>query len=136
MEFQPLTKEKNSDMKLNKEKAFLISFVLVMVGITVLSLLPPKSGVELGSHDKMSHFIAYSVFSFNYGLVVSTIKKHFYGLPFLIAYGMFMEFCQGFVPGREPSWLDILANSSGVAIGLSLHLIYVKFLNKNVNQSK
>ena len=123
-------------MKLNKEKAFLISFILVLVGITVLSLLPPKSGVELGSHDKMGHFIAYCVFSFNYGLVVSTINKHFYGLPFLIAYGMFMEFCQGFVPGREPSWLDILANSSGVAIGLSLHLIYVKFLNKNVNQSK
>ena len=133
-----MTKEKNSDMKLNKQKAFLISFVLVLVGITILSLLPPKSGVELGSHDKMSHFIAYSVFSFNYGLVVSTIKKHFYGLPFLIAYGMFMEFCQGFVPGREPSWLDILANSTGVAIGFLIYSLGVKFttLKKNVNETK
>ena len=125
-------------MKMSKEKAFLISFILVFIGITVLSLLPPKSGMELGNHDKIGHFIAYSVFSLNFGLVVSKLRKHLYGLPFLIAYGMFMEFCQGFVPGREPSWLDALAKSVGVGIGFLIYFIYVIITNqkKNVNETK
>jgi VanZ family protein len=37
-----------------------------------------------------------------------------------------MEYCQGFVPGRAPSWLDALANTSGVTIGFVLTLIYRK----------
>lgn len=123
-------------MKMNKKNVFVVSFILVLLGITILSLLPPKSGMELGKHDKVGHFIAYSVFSLNYGCIVSTIKKHFYGLPFLIAYGMFMEFCQGFVPGREPSWLDILANSTGVAIGFSFFAIFAKLINSNKNVNK
>lgn len=93
------------------------SLVCVIVGITILSLLPPKSGVELGEHDKINHFIAYTVFSLNAGLLATTWKRHFYLLPFLIGYGLLMEYCQGFVPGREPSWLDALANTTGVAIG-------------------
>ena len=43
-----------------KNKVFLFSFVVVVFGIGVLSLIPPKSGIELGDHDKWNHFIAYS----------------------------------------------------------------------------
>jgi len=42
-----------------------------------------------------------------------------------------MEYCQGFVPGREPSWLDALANTTGVMIGFILALIYRR-LNLNL----
>jgi VanZ family protein len=117
-------------MKGNKNQLLLISLILVFIGITVLSLLPPKSGVELGKHDKVNHFIAYAVLSFNYGLVVKKLRKHLWGLPFLIAYGLFMEFCQGFVPGREQSFLDALANSLGVLIGFLSHWIFLRNINK------
>ena len=103
--------------------------ILVFIGITVLSLLPPKSGVELGKHDKVNHFIAYAVLSFNYGLVVKKLRKHLWGLPFLIAYGLFMEFCQGFVPGREQSFLDALANGAGVILGFVCCYFYSRIAN-------
>lgn len=117
-------------MKVNKKQLLLASLIIVFFGITILSLLPPKSGVELGKHDKINHFIAYAVLSLNYGLVVKNAKRHLFGLPFLIAYGLFMEFCQGFVPGREQSLLDALANGVGVSMGFIFYLVYLKTISK------
>jgi VanZ family protein len=112
-------------MTVNKEKLLLVSLILVLIGITVLSLLPPKSIEKIGEHDKINHFIAYAVLSLNVGLVVKKLKTYLLCLPLLIGYGIILEYCQGFVPGRQPSWLDVLANSIGVSIGCVLHLISV-----------
>jgi VanZ family protein len=122
-------------MNVNKEKLFLVSLIFVFIGIAILSLLPPKSIEKIGEHDKINHFIAYSVLSLNFGLVIKKLKTHFYCLPLLIAYGMLLEFCQGFVPGREPSWLDALANSGGVCVGLvflSFLTMIKKYNNNNI----
>ena len=112
-------------MKLNKNLV-LTALIAVVIGITVLSLLPPKSGVELGKHDKINHFVAYSVLSLTFGIWIQSTKKHVYFLPALIAYGLLMEFFQGFVPGREQSWLDALANTGGVSLGFMLALVNTK----------
>jgi VanZ family protein len=117
-------------MNVNKEKLLLVSLILVFTGIAILSLLPPKSMEKLGEHDKINHFIAYSVLSLNFGLVIKKLKTHLFFLPLLIAYGMLLEFCQGFVPGREPSWLDAFANSVGVILGF-VFLYLVNMLDKN-----
>lgn len=117
---------KNLVMKGNKLSFFKATLILVFLGITILSLLPPRSGVELGKHDKINHFIAYTVLSLNYGLAVRNIKKYLFGLPLLIAYGLLMEFCQGFVPGREQSLLDGLANGAGVSMGFLFYWVYQK----------
>lgn len=109
-------------MNVNKEKLFLVSLILVFIGIAILSLLPPKSIEKIGEHDKIKHFIAYAVLSLNVGLVVKKLKTYLFCLPLLIGYGILLEYCQGFVPGREPSWLDALANSIGISIGFILYL--------------
>jgi VanZ family protein len=118
-------------MNVNKEKLFLVSLILVFIGIAILSLLPPKSIEKIGEHDKINHFIAYSVLSLNFGLVIKKLKTHLYCLPILIAYGMLLELCQGFVPGREPSWLDAFANTSGIIIGYCVYFILV--ISKKIN---
>jgi VanZ family protein len=114
-------------MNVNKEKLLLILLILVFIGIAILSLLPPKSMEEIGKHDKINHFIAYLVLSFNFGLVVKKLKTFLSCLPVLISYGLLLEYCQGFVPGREQSWLDALANSVGVFTGFVLFFISSKF---------
>jgi VanZ family protein len=123
MEFQQLTKVKNLVMTVNKEKLFLASLIFVFIGIAILSLLPPKSIEKIGEHDKINHFIAYAVLSLNVGLVVKKLKTYLLCLPLLIGYGILLEYCQGFVPGRQPSLLDALANSIGVSIGFILYLL-------------
>ena len=118
-------------MKVNKEKLFLVSLILVFIGIAILSLLPPKSIEKIGEHDKINHFIAYAVLSLNVGLVVKRLKTYLFCLPSLIGYGLLLEYLQGFVPGRQPSWLDALANACGVVIGLIIFWIYSRLNSRD-----
>lgn len=97
MAYLLLKKEKSSFMK-QKNKLFLVLFIIFMIVITILSLLPPKSGLELGKSDKLNHFLAYAILSLNFGFISSKIRSYFIGIPFLIAYGILIEFFQGFVP--------------------------------------
>ncbi len=102
----------------NNQKLVFISFILVIVGITILSLIPPISEINLNETDKIGHFFAYAVLTLN-GLMIQKYKsKKMWMLFAFILYGGLMEFLQGFVPGREVSIWDIVANTSGVLIGL------------------
>ena len=123
MAYQLLKKEKNSAMK-QKNKLFLVLFIILIIAITVLSLLPPKSGLELGKSDKLNHFLAYAILSLNFGFLSTKIRSYFIGIPFLIAYGLLIEFFQGFVPGRDPSFYDALANSAGVFSGFFIFSLF------------
>jgi VanZ family protein len=100
-------------------KRWLALTIIVFIGITILSLLPPKSGVEIQSNDKINHFIAYATLAFC-GLSAYSGPKIVRLLLFCVCYGLFMEWMQGLVPGREQSWYDALANSLGVAIGWTI----------------
>jgi len=43
-------------------KLILGSAILVFIGITVLSLMPPRTNLSIHANDKVGHFIAYAVF--------------------------------------------------------------------------
>ena len=118
-----LKKEKSSDME-QKNKLFLVLFIILIIAITVLSLLPPKSGLELGKSDKLNHFLAYAILSLNFGFISTKIRSYFIGIPFLITYGLLIEFFQGFVPGRDPSFYDALANFVGVFSGFFIFRLF------------
>jgi len=118
-----LKKEKSSDMKL-KNKLFLVLFIILIIAISVLSLLPPKSGLELGKSDKINHFLAYAILSLNFGFISTKIRSYFIGIPLLIAYGILIDFFQGLVPGRDPSFYDALANSAGVFSGFFIFCLF------------
>ena len=119
MAYLPKKKEKFADMKQKIERLFFLSFLGVLIGITVLSVLPPKQ-VELGSQDKIGHFIAYAALMLSFGLWKSEFRIQLIGCFCFCVYGIFMEWVQGFVPGRVPSLLDIVANVIGLFIGIGL----------------
>ena len=89
-----------------------------------MSLLPPKSGLELGKSNKLNHFLAYAILSLNFGFLSTKIRSYFIGIPLLIAFGILIEFFQGFVPGRDPSFYDALANSVGVFLGFFIFSLF------------
>ncbi len=93
--------------------------VLEFLGIVYLSLKSPSGGVNIQLNDKVGHFIGYGVLSLHTFLVFGfkPLRKGIFLIIGLIAWGVLMEGLQGFVPGREVSGLDIVANSIGVAIG-------------------
>ena len=126
MAYLLLKKEKSSFMK-QKNKLFLVLFIILIIAITILSLLPPKSGLELGKSDKLNHFLAYTILSLNFGFISSKIRSYFIGIPFLIDYGLVIEFFQGFVTGRDHSFYDALANSMGVFSGFFIFRLFSRF---------
>ena len=109
-----------------KNKLYILSFAVVLTGIGVLSLMPPSSGIELGEHDKWNHFIAYLVLSLNWCMIENKSKIFFLGLLFCALYGLTLEYLQGFVSGRLPSWLDAAANMGGVVTGYVGWVIVLK----------
>ncbi len=98
---------------------------IILVIITYYSLRLPSDG-SLPTNDKVGHFLAYSALSFNLLLLCNSTKQKVLGISFAIAYGLLMEFCQGLVPGRDPSVYDMIANSTGVLIGFVLVFLFGK----------
>lgn len=87
--------------------------------IAWLSLTPGSASEPLFPHDdKFFHCVAYLVFVFVCMPLMKTRR-----LIFLVAFSIFcfsglMELGQVLVPMREPSWLDLLANTSGILLGV------------------
>ena len=103
--------------------------IVIVVAITVLSLLPPKSGPEI-ENDKLCHFMAYFALTFNLMLLSKKKQQDYLFLIFGFLYGLLMEFLQSFVPGRDSSVHDMLANALGVVAG------YITVLGVRVIRAK
>jgi VanZ family protein len=109
---------------MEKRPLLLISVIIVLIAITVLSLLPPRSGMELPTNDKVGHFLAYGTLSMNICLLFNRWKNELLlSLLGIVLYGVLIEFLQGFVR-RETSFYDFLANTSGVAIGATIIALF------------
>lgn len=92
---------------------------VVLVVITYMSLTP--SEIIVVGNDKVGHLIAYSVLMFNAGLVFFKPTKHFIGaIIFCLIYGGLIEVFQHYIPGRFMSGYDLIANASGVGVGVVL----------------
>jgi VanZ family protein len=96
-----------------------VIYVFYVFMVIVVSLLP-GTGTSFWHVDKIGHFFAYAgmavlaLLTFNSG--VSRASAVF----FAIALGAVLEWGQSFVPGRDMSLIDGLANTLGVITGTVL----------------
>lgn len=112
-----------------------ISLIIVLVAIAYLSLTPSTS-ISIGN-DKVGHFAAYCVLMINLGLLtLPKMKSFLIGIVFSICYGMLMEIGQLYVPGRSFSMLDMLANISGVLLGVIISFFFANSLMKLLKSAK
>jgi VanZ family protein len=93
----------------------------VVIGVSSLEDLQTPAG-EIEIRDKLAHFGEYFVFGWLAARAFDgqgwSSRKHF---AWTFAFGLFLgavdEFYQGFVPGRERSLYDLLADTLGAAAG-------------------
>ncbi len=107
--------------------------MLWAVLILVLTLTPGASvpDYKLFSYDKLGHLAIFSILAFlmssgiyaKNGQMSKSIQLSL--LPVII-YGMLIEIIQDYIPGRSMELLDLLANSSGSILGISLFYISIK----------
>ena len=98
-------------------RAYLAAALFYMAAIFALSSLP---GSEVGipaPWDKLAHFTEYALLGFLLGRGTGNVP-----LAFALAalYGVSDEVHQAFVPGREASVFDWLADAAGALIGALL----------------
>ena len=100
---------------------FWLAFISCGLVIAYLSL-SPSAGGSLQFWDKAQHAAAYLAFTLSGAPLVlraNTIVTAWLWrlLIFVFIYGIAMEVGQHFVPGRDMSLLDVVANTVGIAIG-------------------
>ena len=87
------------------------------------------------------HFFIYGIHAFLCLLTLSDrilllkFIQYFLALVFSVSYGIFNEIYQYFIPEREYSFVDIIANSLGIITFLILVYIFQNKKRKNVNKS-
>ncbi|WP_354687468.1 VanZ family protein [Cupriavidus necator] len=86
--------------------------------VLMLSLMPPSQPLPTTGWDKANHMLAF--------VALGVLGRRAYAghgwavLLALVAYGGLIELLQGLTPYREADWLDLLADSLGVAAGCAL----------------
>jgi VanZ family protein len=115
---------------MNKNKSFLywLPAIVVMIIIFGFSSLPSQEMPSFGPWDlivkKGGHMLGYGLLALAYWVGLRFDKRRWW-LAFLLAliYAISDEFHQSFVPGRHPSWVDVLFfDGGGAAIALGLAL--------------
>jgi len=117
-------------------KSYKFTLILAVV-ILILSVMSVKSipKIDVKASDKIGHFLAYA--SLTIVVLFETAKKFrwsneyrrslIYLIPLCIGYGVLMEFLQASsLFNRHFEYLDMLANSIGVAVGCALFLLGFK----------
>lgn len=110
-----------------------ISFYLLLAIVTYLSLRARISGIDIQVNDKIGHALAYFALTVNGGLAFGK-KRYIHLAVGLFLFGLIIELLQGLVPGRTSSSLDLLANSTGIVIGLAILFIFGKSILNQFNR--
>jgi len=100
--------------------------LLVVMGVIFFLSHQPGDGLEALSYpglDKAAHIIVYCVLAaaviYAFPPEVRLLKPSkvvIFTLLFCVFHGILDEFHQSFVPLREPSWADVLADFTGALI--------------------
>ena len=125
---------------LGRKIFFWIMLIIYSVVIFIFSS-QPEVGVEqyFYGQDKVIHFVIYGIHTFLCLLTlcdrILSLKsiQYFLALILSVSYGIFNEIYQYFIPEREFSFGDILANSLGIITFLIL--VYI-FQNKKPKKGK
>jgi VanZ family protein len=104
--------------------------VLMLLAVGVLSLMPVA---DTGVNDKLSHFVTYFLLAGWFGLLASGRPALLWTVAGLIAFGVLIELLQGMTSYRYQEWGDVLANSSGVVLGILLGLTPLRRLLTRVD---
>jgi len=115
--------------------------MLLIIYSILIFIFSSRPEVGIGQYfygqDKVMHFVVYGIHTFFcllalcYNLLSLKIIQYFLALILSVSYGIFNEIYQYFIPEREFSLGDILANSLGIIT--FLFLVYI-FQNKKLKR--
>jgi VanZ family protein len=95
-----------------------LQFWSLMLACLALSLMPQPPGVFELASDKLWHALAYLVLYLSCQLAYRRQTPHITRFALLLGFSLLIEVLQYFVPHREFSLQDLLANAAGLLLGM------------------
>lgn len=105
---------------------------VVMAVIYWFSSVPSDEMLQFGLIDllvkKGGHFVGYGLLAWTYfhGLKDTNLSAGWLSWLFAVLYAFSDEFHQSFVPGRQPSFIDIVIDAAGAALVLAFVVMRIK----------
>jgi len=104
------------------------AIVILILTLTPGNAMPSTESINIPNSDKIVHFFIFGVFAyllmrgFTQNSESEFFQKNSVLISFSIAafFGILTEILQTIIPGRGFDLLDIVANTSGIALGLSV----------------
>lgn len=104
-------------------------FYLTLVFILYLATTPLDYPVPSSINDKLNHGIAFVTLTLLLRLAHQRLER-VWQVVSLAAYGLLIEVIQHFLPWRDFSLLDWLADLTGIAIGLLLIMMTIALFRR------
>ena len=102
--------------------------LILLVCYFSLTPTPPKIDIQFEHLDKLEHILSYLVLMAWFAQLYHTKQSRIYYALFFIVLGITIEVLQGLGGIRYFEYSDMLANTSGVVMGLLLTLGKRKYL--------
>lgn len=99
---------------------FRLGFFTTLVVISVLALVPLEDSSFTTGWDKLNHVLAFGVLLLLLDSAYPLLRLWQLKIPVLLFYALLIEFIQAFIPYREFSLLDIVADVVGLGVYLLL----------------
>jgi VanZ family protein len=104
-------------------RVWAIALAGMVVGIACLSFMPNPNPTLSTGWDKANHAFGFAALAVAGAMAAAggTAWLRHGGMPLLLlAFGVFIEAVQFFVPGRSTEFADVVADAIGIAIGLAV----------------
>ena len=108
-----------------KIRFVLLSYVLLVI---LVSLVPVSGEPSTWPVDKVGHFLAYAGMAVLALFSFSALPARLVALVAAAGLGALLEWGQSFMPGRDMSWIDELANVLGLLAGIGIFRLYGRVL--------
>jgi VanZ family protein len=100
-----------------------ISWIIVVMAVAVCLMPMNRLPLPAGANDKVEHTVAYVLLSLWFAGIYPRSRYPIIAIS-LFLMGVGIEFAQGAMHyGRQADFHDVIANSSGILVGLTLAFI-------------
>ncbi len=110
----------------------LLFFIILFIIMYLATTTNPHMAVVQSMWDKANHFAAFITLYVLLSLAFKDLSIT-YKVFLLLGFGMLIEIVQYFIPGREFSFLDVVADSVGIFMGVMFYKLqgYYKIYKLN-----
>lgn len=109
----------------DKKLLFAVAIAILILYLSLMKM--PKYNISISNIDKWQHSFAYTVLSLSWLFALQKFNKNYLIIISCISFGIIIEILQETVTSyRTGDFLDIIANSVGVLLGLLIFSIFFK----------